>query len=65
MKRKSFDFDGAKVFNELHNLKGMTLRKIAKQFGTSHAVIARNLMKHGFKVKNRQYEVNENFFETV
>lgn len=65
MKRKSFDFEDAKVFNELHNLKGMTLRQIAKQFGTSHAVIARNLKKHGFKVKNRQYEVNENFFETV
>ena len=65
MKRKGFNFEDAKVFNEMHNQKGMTLRQIAKQFCTSHGVIARNLKKHGFKVRNRQYEVNENFFETL
>lgn len=65
MKKKIFNFEDVKVFNELHNVKGMTLRQIACQFETSHGVIARNLRKHGYKVRIRQYEVNENFFETL
>lgn len=65
MKKKSFNFEDVKVFNDLHNVKGMTLRQIARQFETSHGVIARNLRKHGYKVRTRQYEVNENFFETL
>lgn len=64
-RRKNFTLEDAKVFNELHNEKFITLRKIAVLFGTSHGTISSNLKKHGFKVRSRQYPVNEEFFNKL
>lgn len=65
IKRKRFNYEYVKEFNELHNIKGMTLRQIAKRFDTSHSVISRNLKKYNLKVRTRQYEVNGNYFKAL
>lgn len=65
MKRRTFTFEDAKKFNKLHNEDGMSLRRIAATYETSHRTIVYNLKKYGFPWKTRQYSVDENFFRTL
>lgn len=47
-------------YNELKNLK-----KVAKSFGVSLRPIKRILEENNFKLTNRRYEVNQDYFENI
>lgn len=51
------------ICNEYLNDK--SANKIAKEYHTSHSVILRILKENNIKKRNRTYDLNEDFFETI
>ncbi len=64
-KRKVFTIRDAYEFNKLHNIEGMTLRRIASLYKTTHTVIRNNLKKYGFSWRSRQYLLDETYFKNL
>lgn len=64
MKRNLFNEKEALHFNDLHQIKGLSLRQIAK-YGTSHGVIKRYLVNAGYSYRQRNYMLNEVYFKKL
>ena len=60
-----FTLENIEEFNYLHNVKGVSLREIAKIFNTNHNTIKKNLVKAGFSYRLRKYELDEHFFSEL
>lgn len=65
MESKLFSEKEVLHFNELHQIQGLSLRKIAKLYNTSHGVIKSYLVKAGYSYRQRNYTLNENYFEKL
>lgn len=65
MPKSRFSANDAILFNKLHQEDNMTLRQIAKQFNTTHAVIRNYLIKYGYSYDKRQYSLNEDYFNEL
>jgi hypothetical protein len=61
---QSINLDIKKI-NYLHNEQNMSLREIAKNYGTCHRVISKRLKKHNYNVKKRVYMFNEIYFKVL
>lgn len=57
------DIDNSLVIQRYHELKN--LKKVAKSFGVSLRPIKRILEENNFKLTNRRYEVNQDYFENI